>query len=282
MGVKMKIILSRKGFDSKYGGIPSPIMPCGKLLSLPIPVPDRETGIPYDNLNFDGRPFSEIIEQLNNGPFQHPQAHLDPDLERDRYARKSGWRPVFGQQGKAQDDLKNVKKNDLFLFFGYFQHTKYENNKLQYIQQGRELHVFFGWLQIERIIVVERDRPQNEFPIWLQYHPHIVNRYPHNNTIFVATQHLTFNGIKLGVRGAGTFPCFKTSLQLTAPKEKARSHWSLPTIFFREQNSGNWACHKRHCPFDSHKSGRIQEFVFEINDGCQDVKHWLKSLFEDC
>ena len=33
----MKVILSRKGFDSQYGGMPSPILPDGTLLSLPIP-----------------------------------------------------------------------------------------------------------------------------------------------------------------------------------------------------------------------------------------------------
>ena len=33
----MKIILSRKGFDSGYGGCPNPILPDGTLLSLPIP-----------------------------------------------------------------------------------------------------------------------------------------------------------------------------------------------------------------------------------------------------
>lgn len=33
----MKIILSRKGFDSENGGYPSPILPDGSLLSIPIP-----------------------------------------------------------------------------------------------------------------------------------------------------------------------------------------------------------------------------------------------------
>ncbi|MBO4456467.1 MAG: hypothetical protein J5802_01965 [Butyrivibrio sp.] len=33
----MKIILSRKGFDSTNGGCASPIMPDGTLLSMPIP-----------------------------------------------------------------------------------------------------------------------------------------------------------------------------------------------------------------------------------------------------
>ena len=34
--MQTKIILSRKGFDSSNGGIPSPIMPDGTLLSMPI------------------------------------------------------------------------------------------------------------------------------------------------------------------------------------------------------------------------------------------------------
>jgi hypothetical protein len=33
----MKIILSRKGFDSQYGKIKSPILEDGTMLSLPIP-----------------------------------------------------------------------------------------------------------------------------------------------------------------------------------------------------------------------------------------------------
>lgn len=34
----MKFILSRKGFDSGYGGCASPILPDGTMLSIPIPV----------------------------------------------------------------------------------------------------------------------------------------------------------------------------------------------------------------------------------------------------
>lgn len=33
----MKVVLSRKGMDSAAGGIPSPILPDGTLLSFPIP-----------------------------------------------------------------------------------------------------------------------------------------------------------------------------------------------------------------------------------------------------
>ena len=35
-----KLSLSRKGFDSSYGGCPSPIFPDGTIYSLPIPGDD--------------------------------------------------------------------------------------------------------------------------------------------------------------------------------------------------------------------------------------------------
>ena len=44
-GPPMRLILSRKGFDSsaKFGGGPSPILPDGRLVSFPIPAPSNKT-----------------------------------------------------------------------------------------------------------------------------------------------------------------------------------------------------------------------------------------------
>ena len=39
----MKVILSRKGFDSANGGIASPILEDGAIVSFPIPAPDKNT-----------------------------------------------------------------------------------------------------------------------------------------------------------------------------------------------------------------------------------------------
>ncbi len=49
----MKVILSRKGFDSQYGGKPSPILPDGRLISLPIPSQDDK--LRYSDLSLDGK-----------------------------------------------------------------------------------------------------------------------------------------------------------------------------------------------------------------------------------
>jgi hypothetical protein len=44
----VNIILSRKGFDSGYGGWASPIFPDGRILSLPIPASNGS--VSYDDL----------------------------------------------------------------------------------------------------------------------------------------------------------------------------------------------------------------------------------------
>ena len=58
----MKIILSRKGFDSSNGGISSPILPDGTLLSLPIP--GKFDNLSFDDLNYNGVSFSNILRLI--------------------------------------------------------------------------------------------------------------------------------------------------------------------------------------------------------------------------
>ena len=58
----MKVILSRKGMDSEAGGIPSPILPDGTLLSLPIP--DNTSGQKYSELYYNGQSLQEINHVL--------------------------------------------------------------------------------------------------------------------------------------------------------------------------------------------------------------------------
>ena len=57
----MKIILSRKGFDSANGGIVSPIMEDGTLISFPIPSDDRDN---FEDLIYGGQPYTKILQDL--------------------------------------------------------------------------------------------------------------------------------------------------------------------------------------------------------------------------
>jgi hypothetical protein len=117
------IVLSRKGFDSKFGGCPSPIFAGGRMASLPIP--EKGMKPKYRDLVGPGElaDFGELVEQLGNGAKASDGVHLDPDVRRELH-RNPGrpWRPLFGQTGAAERHLgtQKVGADDLFLFFGWF------------------------------------------------------------------------------------------------------------------------------------------------------------------
>src|SRR5687768_10897447 len=117
----MRVILSRKGFDSGYGRVPSPVLPDGRMISLPIP--DKDAPVAYAAIKRDEILLSGLVDDLTKGKIP-PRflAHLDPDLDRDAVVRPSGWRPIFGQSGAALGHLRKlgVVAGDLFLFFGWF------------------------------------------------------------------------------------------------------------------------------------------------------------------
>ena len=60
----MKIILSRKGFDSANGGIVSPIMEDGTLVSFPIPADEDDKGT-FEDLIYCGESYAKILKDLN-------------------------------------------------------------------------------------------------------------------------------------------------------------------------------------------------------------------------
>ena len=55
----MKLILSRKGFDSSSGGYPSPIFPDDTLCSLPIP--DCYSKIKYSDIRHGDTNIGEVV-----------------------------------------------------------------------------------------------------------------------------------------------------------------------------------------------------------------------------
>lgn len=125
----MKIILSRKGFDSSAGGYPSPLLVEEKqLLSFPIPDDGIDTGVTYKDLVFkDNITYADIMNDLGIKGFENKYVHLDPDLKQSTLKnRDSGWRGIFGQCNSSQSHLsnQNVEEGDLFLFFGWFREVK--------------------------------------------------------------------------------------------------------------------------------------------------------------
>jgi len=260
----MKVVLSRKGFDSSYGGQASPILPDGTLLSLPIP--SKNDNVLYTDLFYEGKSYFEIIKELkvNTKINEKSPCHLDPDIYEQIFPRNKGWKGLFGQSGSAQGHLKNneIGIGDIFLFFGWFKETELKNNRLQYKKGSPDLHVIYGYLEIGSTYT---KRPLAEK---IKYHPHAEYFNRKNNCIYEASDKLSF---KKELFGYGTFK-YNENLVLTKEGE-TRSHWDLPE-FFKEVNiSYHSEKSFKEEYFDSAKRG--QEFVIDSNEK---VIEWAKKI----
>ncbi len=280
----MKLILSRKGFDSANGGCPSPILD-GRML-CPLPIPDAGAPTPYGKLSsFNGSAIAQIVEDLTRGRFrQGHRAHLDPDLRRDAIARAAGWRPIFGQAGAAQSHLARhgIDRGDLFLFFGCFRRAEQIEGAFRFVRGAPNLHVIFGWLQVGRVIRAT-DSVVAEIP-WAAGHPHLAapGRYK-NNTLYFASDRLSCIGIDAS--GAGTFDRLgpKLILSQTDPYIGC-STWRLPRWFDPGERPplsyhGNQACWTDcETSMRLQSVGRGQEFVLDV-DRYAEARSWLRSIF---
>jgi hypothetical protein len=277
----MHLILSRKGFDSSCGGAPSPILPDGNLLSLPIPSP--HSPIRYEEIRFRGDRLGPLVEHLTHGRVRRDQgAHLDPDLRARAYPRLPGWRPLFGQDGTAQAHLANsgVGVGDLFLFFGWFRRADRTAGGYRFIPGARDLHVLFGWLQVGGVIPLKERR--GEVPSWSHYHPHLHGDADGRNTLYVARETLELPGIR-GVPGGGVFKQYQETLCLTAPGE-TRTGWRLPRWFFPRDGREpltyhgrreRWRLEDEHALLRSVPRG--QEFVLDV-EAYPEAVDWVRRL----
>ena len=283
----MRIILSRKGFDAGSGGVPSPIiLPDRKLCYLPIPCEGER--IRYSQVSWEGHTLGTIVESLTKGKRLIPAdsgVHLDPDIDPQFLPRQPGWRGIFGQTGAAQSHLKNrgVEQGDVFLFYGWYKLAEDVEGGISYVAEARDLHVLFGWLQIDRIVKVD-DCPDSEFR-WARYHSHFRREPDCRNTVYIARQTLDLPGLQRSIPGSGVFGTFREELCLTAPNFP-RSEWRLPGWFYPpgpklaisyHSNQGRWR-QGMNCVYLQTVS-RGQEFVLDC-DHYSDACGWLKELLD--
>jgi len=276
----VKLILSRKGFDSSAGGVASPIMPDGRLLSLPIP--DAQAPCRYRDLTLAGEPAGALVRQLTRGRLTGAhRAHLDPDLEAAALPRHPEWRPAFGQTGAAQGHLRNrgVDAGDLFLFFGWFREVARHRGERRFRREAPDRHILFGWLQTERIL----DLGNQTAPAAWRDHPHCHGERGRNNRLYIAAERLRLPGNDIAAPGAGLFTHDAPALRLTAPGGP-RGRWLLPRWFHPEGRASTLSYHERperwrregdrvalHC------AARGQEFVLDC-DHYPEALAWAADL----
>ena len=133
----MRIVLSRKGYDSANGGMPSPVFVDGnsewdgRMFSLPIPEFRKDgdkTGVGVDT----GRRRSDpMLPRGLDFRVAYPKGlegdffiHHDPDIRRWMHRKPpESWAPVYGQNDGFATHLRgksdeHIGTGTLFLFFG--------------------------------------------------------------------------------------------------------------------------------------------------------------------
>ncbi len=283
----MKIILSRKGFDSANGRKPSPIFPDGTVFSLPIP--STQDAVRLRDLRHADFDVAAHVHELTRGRLGAENCvHLDPDIYSTILPRRAGWVPALGQSGAAQSHLaaQGVGPGDLFLFYGWFRETQ-PSDKQSASRADR--HVIFGWLQIGSVWNINTEREQ-----LLAAHPGVAD-HPHlaalpkyqdkrNNFLYVAAAELRIPGVaETGLPGGGAFEQISPARTLTAP-EQSRRYWQLPRWFVKEGRP-SLSYHGSPSLWSDLgdclvlKSAAIgQEFVMELPEG-PEPGNWLRSIF---
>ena len=216
----MKLILSRKGFDSgkESGGCPSPIFPDDAMFSLPIP-DDGGARPTYEDLCCTQADIGKLVHDLTarrSDPINAAwPVHMSPDLN-----PPSGCPKLFDQVDAAEGHLNNqgVKEGDLFLFFGLYRNVQKTSNGQvwRFDPNAPRKHVLWGWLRVGAI-----HKPEKGAVLRCSC--------GNSNTRYVASDRLDLGGGK--ALGAGVFPRFNERLLLTIAGHSV-SHWKLPRWFY--------------------------------------------------
>ena len=261
----MRIILSRKGFDTQYGKQASPILEDGTLLSLPIPAKNDQ--IHFSELCYKDKSYLQIIRELKPATTikDYYKCHLDPDIRQEAMPRQKDWRPLFGQKGAALGHLikHDIKEGDIFLFFGWFRETETKNGLLSYKAGAPDLHLIYAYFQIGKIY-----DNMNDLPEYAHYHPHAQwKSVPKgSNRIFEASASFSLN------------PSYKGAAPLTYHPKRvltkpacSKSKWHLPDFFRNLEITYHTKDSFKDDYFQSASKG--QEFIIEE---CREVVEWVR------
>ncbi len=182
----MRIIFSRKGFDSVAGGGPSPIVG-GRPVSLPIPAYGELSATTFGDLGL-----GDHAARASRGRYDAKAlCHHDPMFLDDGTA-------MLGQCSGSQGHLVNrgVGPGDVFLFFGLFAEEA----------TGERHHRIFGFLEVDAMRdVATADREEGVCAKAIAAkHPHFIGMHGTNDMIYVgrgATARRDWSALRLTVPG---------------------------------------------------------------------------------
>ncbi len=280
----MKVIFSRKGFDSQYGGVPNAVLPNGQM--VPFPIPDGRSIVTADAIRRGGEVVGAMVEQLTRGQMSRDYAaHLDPDLDPGAYPREPGWRPVLGQTDAALGHLEKqgVGAGDLFLFFGWYRPVERKGPVWAYVQGVPPVHAIWGWLHVGSCF--DHTAVPPDFRPWLAYHPHLQRSHRKRHLLYAASDFMEVGGHRLAA--GGIFPRFSDRRVLSASGMNM-SVWDVPGWMHPEASQVSFSY--IHAPERWAHSGRGGALVKTVGKGQEIVmtpgsgaplQDWLAGIFED-
>ena len=239
----MKIVFSRKGFDSSAGGVPSPIIN-GVPVSIPIPTSHRSLTT-YGHLGL-----GDIVSRITKHRYAETSlCHHDPMFREEKCA--------FGQTGASQSHLANnrVGVGDVFLFFGLFSNL-----------DGRDRHHrIFGYLQVEEVVLLGASPKLEDQPRGFKnQHPHTIGQWNSNNTIYLG----------IGRTATSNDPALRLSVDGTKV-----SYWRVPP-WLKQTGLTYHGKGERWGDDNTLKVvGRGQEFVTDIT-GNLEANAWLELILK--
>ena len=282
----MKICLSRKGFDSQYGRIASPILPDGRL--VPLPIPSNVDDFSMGDINMPKAELADLLGDLSGKRLNlQTRVHLDPDLNRPLSLRHNGWRPALGQTGSAQGHLvrQGFGRGDVFLFFGWFRAVEQTSVGWRYVRGAPDMHLLFGWLEVDEVLAIVTDRSNCllRHP-WIANHPHVARPEHYDsplNQLYIATPKSRY--VPTAAFGGGLFPRYQEALRLTEPG-CSRTIWRLPRWFMPKASQLPLSYHPIGARWTEDEHGTLlrsaakgQEFVLH-GDQYPEADTWLRNL----
>ena len=193
---------------------------------------------------------------------------------------------MLGQIGIAEGHLNKqaVATGDIFLFFGFYRRVEETAQGWRFVRGARELHVLWGWLQVDQKYRVADIGP-TDLP-WTQHHPHLSGGHRGDqNTVYDASTKLDLGSAdRCEIAGWGEFPKFDRRLLLTDRTGAGVSQCRLPRRFYPDGNKPRltYRPDRRHWRHDANHAylrsvGRGQEFVLDL-DHYREATPWSFDL----
>ncbi len=285
----MRVILSKKGLDSSYGGYPIDLekmlkLTNNKMIYIPMPMVENvdNKGKKYSEINTEFGNFDKLYKSIVRNDKDYKLKYKAEKLDADTafchpdpyilelYKNNSADLSSFGAGKTAASHLtsQGVGKGDLFLFYS------------SYLYKNKIIHAIWGYLEVGEVIRFDSINKEEKLKkLGEQPHKSVMGNNECKDIIYVAKEgNLSLNP-KFPSSGLFTFSEKLILTNLTQTGYTARTLWRIPQL---SNVVPSWNGGRAFNEWGELKvTPCAQEFVLPTKgtDGEGKVKKWAGSLF---